>query len=342
VRVEELSASGGCVGAVPGALIVRERGFAFYPDRPWTVGGRYRFALVSGDNGTCDAGELCGSNGVAANFDPLAGAASSGTPGGPSLVVDFTGAEPTAATPMIAQTRPWTDLNGSGTLDPGEVPRDENRAMLRITGTTGNVTSASFTSPDCDPATPEKEACMYLLGALPVALGELSTDCPLPGGASAPSCIPVTMSPEAMYATSVSMHATVTSTGISINVDADTGTSLMRIREPAAGPVTGYIIDDGGKPKMVVALELYMDAPDMSLPLSTHDLHSKPLSVSLEGPVSFLPDGRIAIAASNTADLPVEVLINAPLGISGTVKMLVPRGQMKLQLLSAPIRGGAR
>ena len=56
----------------------------------------------------------------------------------------------------------------------------------------------------------------------------------------------------------------------------------MRLREPAGGPVTGYIIDDGGEPTMVVALDLYMDAPDLSLPLvDGHDLHSKPLSISL-------------------------------------------------------------
>jgi len=205
---------------------------------------------------------------------------------------------------------------------------------------TGQVTSASFTSPDCLPGTPETEGCMYLLGALPVALGEVSTDCPLPGGGSAPSCVPVSMSPQAMFATSVPMHVVVS--GV-FAIDQDTKTADMRIREPASGPLVGYIIDGGGGPKLVAALELYMDAPDMVLPLGTkHDLHSKKLTVGLEGPVSFLPDGRIAIAASNTADLPVEVVLSTDLGTAGSIKMIVPQHEMKLRLLSPPLRGVSR
>ena len=39
----------------------------------------------------------------------------------------------------------------------------------------------------------------------------------------------------------------------------------MRVREPAGGgPVTGYIYDEGGMPTMIVALDLYMDAPGAS------------------------------------------------------------------------------
>ena len=80
----------------------------------------------------------------------------------------------------------------------------------------------------------------------------------------------------------------------------------------------------------------------MSIPLSSHDLHSKPLSVALEGPVTFLPDGRIAIAVVEHRRRPASAsTIDAPLGISGTVKMIVPAGEMKLQLVSPPLAGGA-
>jgi hypothetical protein len=85
-----------------------------------------------------------------------------------------------------------------------------------------------------------------------------------------------------------------------------------------------------------------MDAPDMSIPLASHDLHSKPLSVTLAGPVKFLADGRIAIAAANTADVGVSVTVDAGLIGSGKVNMNIPRGEMHLQLVSAPIRGGLR
>ncbi|HSK05421.1 MAG TPA: Ig-like domain-containing protein [Kofleriaceae bacterium] len=337
VRVEALSAGGGCTGTVPGTLLVHDRSLSFIPDQPWAVGARYRFALASGSDGSCGAGELCGANGVAASFDPLAGA-ESGDGGGPSLVIDFTAVAPSGATAVFARTEPRTDINGSGFVEAAEVRRDENRAALRITGTSGAIASAKFTTEDCLSSTPEVESCMYLSGALPVALGELTTSCPLPDGSSAPSCLPVEITPQAMYATAVSMEANITIA----TIPAETGTTVMRLREPASGPITGYIIDGGGTPKMVVALDLYMDAPDMELTATTHDLHSKPLSVTLEGPVEFLPDGRIAIRVSNVADLPVEVSIEAPFNITGSIQMAVPAGEMKLQLVSAPLRGGAR
>jgi hypothetical protein len=333
VRVEELDGSGACAGTMPGTLLVGERHLTFVADRAWMAGGRYRLTLVSGGDEDCDPGEICGMAG-AASFDPLEGT-ESGDRGGPPLVVDFTGVEAGAGTLLLATASPTTDLNGSGFVETGELPRDGNRAALRITGTTGDVGDAAFEGEDCLPGTPEVEACMYLSGAMPVDLGEVATDCPLPDGSSAAVCLPVTLSPEAMYATSVAMTASV---GVSITTD--TGTSILRIREPAAGPIRGAIIDREG-PTMVVALDLYMDAPDMSIPLSSHDLHSKPLTASLEGPVSFLPDGRIVIELSSTDPLPVEVSIDAPLGLAGSVQMVVPAGEMKLTLVSPPPRGGA-
>ncbi len=333
VRVEQLTSGGACMATVPGTLIRRDRSFAFVPDRPWTAGTRYRFSLISGGDGTCNVGELCGLAG-AASFDPLGGL-TDGDGGGPNLAVDFTGAPATTETFLFAHAGPVADVNGSGFLDSGEVVRMENRAALRIAGTSGAVSSASFNGTDCVPGTPQKEACMFIAGALPVSMGEVTTDCPLPGGASAASCLPVTLSPQAMLGTSVSMSASV-----GISIDTDTGGSVMRVREPAGGgPVTGFIYDEAGVPTMIVGLDLYMDAPDMSIPLSSHDLHSKKMTTVLRGPVTFLSDGRIQIAVQNLADIAVSVAIDAPLGISGSVNMIVPAGEMKLQLVSPSARG---
>jgi hypothetical protein len=336
VRVEEVTAAGACTAAVPGTLIKRDRWLSFIPDAPWTAGTKYRLSLISGGNSGCNAGELCGPNGEAASFDPLSGA-QGGDGGGPNLVVDFTGAPTSGGTFLMAGTGPATDVNGSGFIEGGEVPRDENRAAMRIVGTTGAVGNASFNGADCVPSTPQKEACMYISGTMPVIMGEVTNTCPLPGGGTAASCVPVTMSPQPMYGTSVSMSASV---GISITTD--TGLAMMRVREPAGGPVTGYIVDENGTPTLIVELGLYMDAPDMSIPLSSHDLHSKPLTAVLKGPMTFLPDGRIVINAANTADLPVTVNINAPLGINGGVRMIVPANEMKLQLVSPSSRGVLR
>jgi hypothetical protein len=333
VRIEEVNASGACIAAVAGTLVQHDRVITFLPETPWQDGKRYRLTLRSGGDSTCNTGEICASNNVPASFNPLGGITSSGA-GGPDLVIDFAGATATDATLVVTGAAPFTDINGSGFVDATERARDDNRAALRIVGTGGVVLSAGFNAPDCVPATTEREACMYLSGAMPVALLPLAHDCPLPGGAIAASCVPVVLSPQAMYATSVSMTA--------IGVDiADTGMSVMRIREPASGPVTGYLIDDNGTPTLVLSLDLYLDAPDMNILLTTHDLHSKPLSVTLRGPLRFLADGRIAIAATNVADVPLTVNLSVAL-IPGSVRMIIPRGEMKIQLVSPPLRGGLR
>jgi hypothetical protein len=333
VRFEEVDAAGNCTAAVKGAVVVRERSFRFIPDVPWVVGKSYKMTLVSGNNSTCDAGELCGVS-DAASFDTLAGMDGNGASGGPNIVTPFTGVAPTGATYMVTDAAPFTDLNGSGTVDSGEATADANRAVMHVTTTTSPISSASFTTPPCEAGT-NGDGCLYITGAMPVEMQPVQMGCALPDGTSAASCLPVTISTGVMYGTSVTMSAVVIGF---LTIASDTKTTIMRVREPANGPVTGYIIDDNGTPKMIVKLDLYMDAPDLSITLSSHDLHSKPLSLTLEGPMAFLPDGRITIAVANTADVPIDIGVNTPVG-TGHVKLVLPTGQMKLQLLSRPLRG---
>nr|HEX4312339.1 Ig-like domain-containing protein [Kofleriaceae bacterium] len=338
VRVEQVDASGACSQTVPGTLERHDHDLRFIPDAPWTPGTSYRLTLVSGSNKNCDAGEICGMNGDAASFDPLNGTQGTGASGGPNLAISFVGAMPDGQTFLLTGAAPFADINGDGQVDGAEAINDANRAGLTITGTTGAISDAKFNSPRCPDGTPAGASCMYLDGAMPTEMGDVQMSCAMPDGTTADACVPVTLTPQAMYATSISMSATV---GISISTD--TGTSVMRIREPTGGgPIVGYIATGSdGTPQLELALDLYMDAPDMSITLSSHDLHSKPLSVLLIGPVQFLADGRIAIAAANVADVPVTVNISAPLGIKGAVDMVLPAGQMKLQLVSPALRGVA-
>src|SRR5262249_27605617 len=148
---------------------VRDRSFAFVPDTPWVAGKHYRLTLISGNNSSCAAGELCGVS-DAASFDPLSSMSGTGASGGPDLVINFVGAAPTGGTYMLAETGPYSDINGSGTFDGTETEADDNRAALRITGTGGLVGSAHFNGNDCIPSTPETEACLYLTGAMPVEM----------------------------------------------------------------------------------------------------------------------------------------------------------------------------
>jgi hypothetical protein len=139
-----------------------------------------------------------------------------------------------------------------------------------------------------------------------------------------------------MYGTSMTMEA-----DLGISAESETETMVMRVREPPGGLATGFVIDDGGVPTMVVELFLYMDAPDMSVPVSDHDVQSKEASVVLVGPMTYHPDGRIQINLSNVTPIDMTVNIDPDAFIGdGNVDTQVPVGEMRLQLLSNPLRGG--
>ena len=333
VRVEEIDSTGACVNAVPGALVRHDRSLEFFPDAPWTVGKTYRLSLISGGSSSCGTGVLCGLV-SAASLDPLNGTGT-GAGGGPNGSFVFTGAPANDSTFLVNEASPATDVNGSGFVDGNEIPRDENRAQVQIIGTSGVVSSANFNGPDCPGSTDNSKACIFVSGLMPVEMQAVQQNCTLPDGSTAPTCMPVAIPAEAMYGTSISMSAQVV-----ISLTNDTGTSVMRVRPPAGGgPVIGYVITQNGGPELVVWLDLYMDAPDLSLPLgTTHDLHSKPLTLKLQGPVTNLADGRISISVSNIEDVPLTVNISTIAG-NGAVMMNIAKGDMKLQLLSPPLRG---
>jgi hypothetical protein len=338
VRVEQLDGSGACAAAVPGTLVLHDHDLRFVADVPWTPGTSYQLTLVS-DNGTgCNAGDICGINGDSASFDPLNGTQGTGASGGASLAITFAATMASDSTYMTTVALPFSDINGDGQVDGSEEIVDGNRAGMAITGTSGAVSDASFSDPRCPQDAGTGESCMYLSGAMPAELLDLQSSCSLPDGTTA-TCVPVAMTPQAMYGTSISLAATVIDLA---SITSNTGTTIMRVREPAGGgPIIGYIATgSNGMPQLEVALDVYLDAPDMSIPLASDDLHSKPLAVLLEGPVNIQADGRIAIAAQNAATVPMTVNISAPLGISGAVDMALPAGEMRLQLVSPELRGG--
>jgi hypothetical protein len=343
VRIEEIDGAGACVAAVAGTFTHRDRRVSFVPHTPWRMGTRYRLILHSGTNTVCENGDICGLSGVVANFDPLAGNTAAG---GPDLAINFVGAPASEATFLITETTPITDVNGSGEVEVGERVTAENRVALRIASTGGIVTGARFKTPDCLDASPEPEACMYLSGAMPVELLPPARNCRLLGGEIAATCVPVVLSPQAVFATSVSMEATAMIGNSRVTVDPiDMHRLVMRIREPAGGPVTGYLIDVEGKPTLVVTLEVYLDAVDLSMPFLDHDVKSKTVAVSLRGPLTFLPDGRIAIEVTSVADVALVVNVSGDdrgQTVNGSLNLVIPTGEMRLRLVSAPLRGGLR
>jgi hypothetical protein len=268
------------------------------------------------------------------NSDVLDGIADRDDAGGADVVLAFTAdAAEGDRYPIVTRAWPVADTNGNGYVDPGEQAGTTNRAAMVIKSTSGMIRSASLNGADCVPGTPAREACMYLSGTLPVTMGQLQHGCVI-DGQPVPSCIPIDMSPQILYGTSLSMNAEVAVVG-SLS-DQRTEQLVLRMRAPGGQPVTGYIVTGtDGKAELRVRLPMYLDAPSMRLlaGLAGHDLHSKPMTVDLAGPVSFTPDGRIQITVSNVAAVPLAVKLSA-IGIGiGTITMEIPARQLVMQLV---------
>lgn len=340
VRVEHMDGAGACLESVAGTLVKRERGLTFTPNEPWQVGEPYRLVLISGTNSSCGNGEICATNGQPFNPDALNGS-EGGDGGGPTMIASYVGAPATEDTFVPTATFPFTDVNGNGFVDPGEIPRDENRAALVVTDTTGVIPGVSIPN-DCIPSTPEEEGCMYISASMPVSMEEVQSNCTIGTDDDGnpivvDTCVPVRIFPQIIYGTSVTMEL------LSL-LDIETGRTVLRMREDLDEPSRGYVIEDPetDAPKLIASLAVYMDAPDMSIPLAGHDLESKPLTISISGPIAFEADGRMKISASNDQDIDVRVEIDfIGLGLGG-IELRIPAGAMRLQLMSQPLKGTKR
>ncbi|AUM13410.1 Ig-like domain-containing protein [Ketobacter alkanivorans] len=338
VRVEELDGGGACVGVVDGSLIADTRSFKFVPRNGWVEGTDYRLTLVAGANTSCGAGEICSENGIPLNPDPINGG-QSGDAGGGNIVNTFTAVAANNDVFLPLKMQPFSDQNGNGYLDAGETAHSENSAGVAVTGVGGIVVGALI---DGDPN-------IYLSGSLPVTVGEpepITVDGLTWGMTIAgTSQIPVTVHPGIIYGTSIRLDTTArVIVTIPIN-NVDTGVSILRLRQAGGEPVTGYIVEEEGvaEPQFIAQLDLYMDAPDMVIEVLgvisvAHDLSSKPVQVTIKGPVEFLEDGRILITPESLS--PVDLIVNvSALNLPGSILLQIPSGAMKMSLIGNPLKG---
>ncbi len=338
LRVETVGAGGTCSGVVSGWLLKGEREVRFTSNEPWTPGAAYRLTLVGGADAKCDAGEICGRNGLPLNTDPFNGLGASAA-GGPDVVINFAGAPATQDVYMPLATDPIADLNGNGLLDVGELSNDKNRVAMEITGFGGFITAASLSGSDCLPDRPGMQACQYLSATMSSSFEGVLASCPIdaqgqPSNAPNP-CVQVQVYPNFTLGTSTSTTSTISTllnpiTGPITNSDVPTGMAVERLRE-SDGPIYGYIMEEAGAAVYVIHQNLYFDVPNLSIPLSTTDQKSKPISVTLKGPLTFRPDGRMEVALRNIADVPLQVNITSLLG-SGNIDMHIPAGEMRVTL----------
>lgn len=346
VRVERVNAARQCTGVVPGTVTKLDRELRFVPDAPWTPGAAYRLTLVAGPNATCDAGELCGKGRLPLNTDPLNGYARGA--GGPDVVIDFTGAPATTAVFQPLATEVVTDTNANGYVDGNEAPNAGSRGANEIAGVEGLLfSSATMDGADCLPDRTGKQSCSYVTMATPSLIRGVVERCPVdPQGVSSVMpypCLEVQTLPGVILQTSTSM-TTVSAGGLLGTNSSPTGPGIIRVREVGA-PILGYIFNEPGQrdPQYVLGEDTYVDAPDMVLqPGATHDLRSRPLHMTLKGPVTYGPDGKTRVALRSLGDTITTVNITyALLGIpvaTGALHTRTPAGEQRVTLTELPKR----
>ncbi|MZR63347.1 Ig-like domain-containing protein [Alcanivorax sp. DP30] len=135
-----------------------------------------------------------------------------------------------------------------------------------------------------------------------------------------------------------------------IPIDTATGPNIMRVRygledpndpnSPRNVPPVGDIVDTPDGPVFRITFDLLFDAPALSLPLGLeHNVKSLPIdNVVLEGPLDFLPDGRLFIGLQNQAPLDVDLEITLAGFDGGKVLLQIPTGGINLSYQSASIQ----
>ncbi|WP_297798037.1 Ig-like domain-containing protein [uncultured Marinobacter sp.] len=376
--VEKVDASGAVEGSVAGRLEKNNQRIRFYPDEPWEVGGFYRYTMSSIAEGECTDGAsdnfICGENGLAFKTDLLVDPESIG---GPDMEIFFRGVETTEMVFTPLRNLPVRDSNSNYEIDcptladtdcnlePFNHPADgeggflpsENAAQLAVVeldengdvvsekeaSVLNNSAGASVGCPT-DESCPENKFIYQTYGLNTEVVGpELDANGNKVG-------VKILLYPTMLPTTSASVFID----GLGEQV---TGPQVLRMTygEPSEdnplGLVEGSIVEgEDGRPKFEAKeVNLTLDAPNLALPdggtLLSHNLYSYPISLELEGPITFFDDGRMQIEQRNLNTPEIIVEVNADLLIVGDlidclldpVSCLDPAGQIESGAIRIPL-----
>ncbi|WP_111657649.1 Ig-like domain-containing protein [Isoalcanivorax indicus] len=356
-RVERLDAAGNCTGVVEGRLERHTRSLRFTPDTPWETEALYRYVLASAQNPTG-----CGNDAICAEFGyPLQTALLLGRPGnqgGPNLVNHFRGGPDTGDVLQHLVNLPTSDVNANYAIDPGEASPQpdperpgyyivpDNAAELRVNNTSGLLLDANvgcgFTGGGYSPGkqTCNDEKFLYITGGLTADVVDYDP---------AEDAVRVNIRPTVIMTTSIDVHALLLLLIIPDQTVIPTGPQVMRLRyeEDEQGrrtrPITGWLYEGPDGPRLRATLQLYLDAPNLApsaLGITlTHDLYSYPLTLEVDGPVEFMPDGRMVIRQTNIggpSDITASISL---LGIGAAgMTLRIPEEGMNLTFLSRPVK----
>ncbi|MFT5592869.1 MAG: hypothetical protein ACI8SR_001235 [Oceanicoccus sp.] len=334
-RVERIDTSGDCLGVVSGAIHFDQSRLLFVPNEPWQEDTLYQYTVYSNKTAACDGSDdvPCSVYGLPLNTKPLKLKLSNRTEGSNAMRMPFYGAA--AKTSHVFSTMsqmPTTDVNRNYTFDNSETPIAKNASKLWVQSTTGLISEARL---GCKSGTCVDDEAIYVSGNLPTDIGQYDAE---------NDWIPVTIYPQALMTTSITMFAKALKL---IWLENPTGPQVMRVRhdyvDGKSVPNTGYIVwnEEHQQAYFKSKMNVYLDAPGLApeilgIVMQTN-MHSLPLTLELEGPVSFLPDGRMEIELTNTKMVDIDVVINTPINPS-KVYLKIPKEALIINLVSSPVK----
>ncbi len=333
-RVERIDTSGNCLGVVAGDIQFDQSRLVFMPNEPWQEGTLYQYTLYSNKSTSCDGsdGVPCSIYNVPLNAKPLKLKLSNRTEGSNAMRMPFYGAPSKTSHVFGTMSQmPTTDVNRNYTFDSNETPVAKNASKLWVQSVEGLVSEARL---GCKAGSCENNQNIYVSGNLPTDIGEYD---------AANDRIPVTIYPQALMTTSITMFAKA----IGIWLENPTGPQVMRVRHDYADgksvPNTGYIVWDEEHQQAYFesTMNVYLDAPGLApkvigIEMDTN-MHSLPLTLNLRGPVLFLPDGRMEIELTNLQMVDIDVFIDTPFSDS-TVYLKIPKEALIINLVSSPVK----
>ncbi|TBW52235.1 hypothetical protein EZI54_16480 [Marinobacter halodurans] len=332
-KVESVDESGNATGEVSGRLEKNNQRIRFYPDQPWADGQAYRYTLVSAEDGDC-ANVICSVNGAALQTDILEGAlddSGNADIGGEPLVIYFRGSPSIQSVYTPLRNLPARDVNADFDIDsnePADFPTEaaadggykpsSNAAKLKADGNPFILTEEGDSRVGCETTGPEcpDKKFIYQTGALNTeVIGPVDKDDPSKG-------VRVLLYPTMLVASSIDVYLdgnALADVVLPPDQPQSTGPQMLRMRYAdldgdgnRTDLIPGVIYQTEKGPKFKTSAELLLDAPDLSLPLSSvleHNLFSYNVPLDLEGDITFFNDGRMQIEQRNTNEPKLRVVV---------------------------------
>ena len=343
-RVEVVNSAGVCQSTVPGVMQYDNKILTFSPVENWQDQGAnvYQYSLISQENATKDqvdctnGSAICSEAGYALQTTLLK-ETSAEDQGGPDIKMPFRAA-PADNFVFNPLMMPTTDSNRDYRWNEGPETLTSNYALLRVKdGSLNGLMKDAQTGCAIDTSCSEDYSKTLISAFMPTEIGEYD---PINNR------IPVKIHAQQMISSEVYVQANLFLLGDS---DVPTGTMIMRPRYPVVDGKTvvptGYIIwnEETEQLNFIIKLKVYMDSPNMHVTLDlSHNLHSYPITMDLQGPIEFLDDGRMQISLKNKKSIDINVLIadgngDGEGGAAGMTLEIVPGG-VSLRQISLPMK----